>query len=247
MSLPSLQAGQAPDFCNKMLTELDVDEFKYFQQVYKENEAFLCAEFDDSEGPLKEQEPTDEVQDARLSTARLEHEDVFSLLFEEALLTSGQLVAEAQAEEKRDDEVLLPVVGSLTLTADFSSPSVEIRPESDPLNLESDQAREFRCPVEGCGRSFDTKNGLGNHRRIHSSSHCPVRKKAFSPKQDSFVCPMRSCKKSFKQKSNLNAHLRIHTGDNKYYCPRCKKGFKWKSSYNAHSKKLTRCGIYKKD
>lgn len=59
--------------------------------------------------------------------------------------------------------------------------------------------RPFRCPFEGCGRSFTTSN----IRKVHVRTHTGERP---------YTCPEPHCGRGFTSATNYKNHVRIHTG-----------------------------------
>lgn len=59
--------------------------------------------------------------------------------------------------------------------------------------------KPFKCPVEGCGRSFTTSN----IRKVHIRTHTGERP---------YYCSEPSCGRSFASATNYKNHMRIHTG-----------------------------------
>ena len=59
--------------------------------------------------------------------------------------------------------------------------------------------RPFKCPYEGCNRSFTTSN----IRKVHLRTHTGERP---------YVCEIEGCNRSFASATNYKNHSRIHTG-----------------------------------
>ena len=59
--------------------------------------------------------------------------------------------------------------------------------------------RPFKCPFEGCTRSFTTSNIRKVHIRIHTGER-------------PYVCNEEGCMKAFASATNYKNHIRIHTG-----------------------------------
>lgn len=59
--------------------------------------------------------------------------------------------------------------------------------------------KPFKCPIEGCGRSFTTSN----IRKVHIRTHTGERP---------YYCSEPSCGRSFASATNYKNHMRIHTG-----------------------------------
>ena len=59
--------------------------------------------------------------------------------------------------------------------------------------------RPFKCPFEGCDKSFTTSN----IRKVHIRTHTGERP---------YICPEESCGRAFASATNYKNHMRIHTG-----------------------------------
>lgn len=68
-----------------------------------------------------------------------------------------------------------------------------------PTHPVSTGERPFRCPFEGCGRSFTTSN----IRKVHVRTHTGERP---------YTCPEPHCGRGFTSATNYKNHVRIHTG-----------------------------------
>uniref|UniRef100_A0A3Q2PYB9 Zinc finger protein 143b n=1 Tax=Fundulus heteroclitus TaxID=8078 RepID=A0A3Q2PYB9_FUNHE len=93
--------------------------------------------------------------------------------------------------------------------------------------------KPFKCPVEGCGRSFTTSN----IRKVHIRTHTGERP---------YYCSEPSCGRSFASATNYKNHMRIHTGEKPYVCtvPGCEKRFTEYSSLYKHHVVHTPCKPY---
>lgn len=60
--------------------------------------------------------------------------------------------------------------------------------------------RPFKCPFEGCGRSFTTSN----IRKVHIRTHTGERP---------YICREPGCGRGFASATNYKNHMRIHTGN----------------------------------
>ncbi|XP_026524174.1 zinc finger protein 143 [Notechis scutatus] len=83
--------------------------------------------------------------------------------------------------------------------------------------------RPFKCPFEGCGRSFTTSN----IRKVHIRTHTGERP---------YYCTEPGCGRAFASATNYKNHVRIHTGEKPYVCtvPGCDKRFTEYSSLYKH-------------
>lgn len=70
---------------------------------------------------------------------------------------------------------------------------------SRPHTWVSTGERPFRCPFEGCGRSFTTSN----IRKVYVRTHTGERP---------YTCPEPHCGRGFTSATNYKNHVRIHTG-----------------------------------
>ena len=59
--------------------------------------------------------------------------------------------------------------------------------------------RPFKCPFEGCDKSFTTSN----IRKVHIRTHTGERP---------YTCDYEGCGRSFASATNYKNHIRIHTG-----------------------------------
>lgn len=83
----------------------------------------------------------------------------------------------------------------------------------------------YKCPFEGCGKSFVLKKGLTIHFLLH---------KGDLPHK----CPHEGCRKNFASEELLAAHESTHVGEMQYKCPveGCCRSFRLETYLKAHIK-----------
>ncbi|KAK9734057.1 hypothetical protein RND81_04G111700 [Saponaria officinalis] len=121
--------------------------------------------------------------------------------------------------------------------------------DEDTENEDNDDEGEFRCDIEGCTMSFESKQELALHKR----NICPVKdcgKNFFSHKylvqhrrvhmdDRPLKCPWKGCKMTFKWAWARTEHIRVHTGARPYVCNEagCGQTFRFVSDFSRHKRK----------
>ncbi|KAM4589408.1 uncharacterized protein V3H82_003540 isoform 2-T3 [Fundulus diaphanus] len=101
----------------------------------------------------------------------------------------------------------------------FSKDGLRDDVNMDPQREVQTDLNCFNCA--DCGKSFNRKNHLKVHMRIHTV-------------EKTFVCDV--CRQTFSQKTHLNRHVKIHTGEKPFGCAVCGQTFSRKSHLNRHGK-----------
>ena len=117
-------------------------------------------------------------------------------------------------------------------------------------SLKKKVKKEYKCPLESCGKIFKDKTSLKKHMIIHGEKLfiCNICQKKFLDNsklrrhslvhsgEKPYSCPV--CNKKFSLDFNLKTHMRIHSGEKPYACiyPGCFKRFSQSSNLCSHEK-----------
>ncbi|CAH0485591.1 unnamed protein product [Peronospora farinosa] len=85
--------------------------------------------------------------------------------------------------------------------------------------------KPFVCPLVECSRRFSTSGNLARHKRLHAS---------LKP----FECDINGCRRSFPSQEKLDHHIKIHTGRRTHVChvSGCTKTFSTAGNLTRHIK-----------
>ncbi|CAG2116393.1 unnamed protein product [Medioppia subpectinata] len=92
---------------------------------------------------------------------------------------------------------------------------------------------QYKCPFEGCDKSFGSDRDL----RIHSRSH-----KTYLKSYNNYACDWEGCDRRFTKRDDLLAHVSAaHTNDKPYQCPDCDKRFAIERLLKSHQRYHRMC------
>ncbi|KAE9033085.1 hypothetical protein PR003_g10819 [Phytophthora rubi] len=119
----------------------------------------------------------------------------------------------------------------------------------------NDKDRPFVCEEPGCGRRFNRKFTLSEHKKTHTGEKpyvCPLaecsrrfstsgnlaRHKRLHASLKPFECDINGCKRSFPSQEKLDHHIKIHTGRRTHMCrvTGCTKTFSTAGNLTRHIK-----------
>ena len=81
--------------------------------------------------------------------------------------------------------------------------------------------QSHRNACDECNRSFISRQGLINHKKLSHGS-----------KEDCFTCNF--CDKIFPTRAQLTRHMKVHSNDRPYVCELCNKRYKHKQDLKFH-------------
>ncbi|XP_023723526.1 gastrula zinc finger protein XlCGF7.1 isoform X2 [Cryptotermes secundus] len=188
----------------------------------------------------RESEPDNEVDP--LSTHN-EHEvlDIKQEKYlEPVVMTETEFItSDIKPQPDSDDDAPLPSLGHgelFEMILDESPASIITdQPENIPIHVcehdhrGSSQSSKRTHVCAFCGKSFNRKQHLTDHTRMHTQER-------------PYTCDL--CKKSFSRKGYLKIHLRLHSGHQPFSCKICSKSFNQKSQLETHVFEHTGGGPY---
>uniref|UniRef100_A0A8D1TAA1 Zinc finger protein 677-like n=2 Tax=Sus scrofa TaxID=9823 RepID=A0A8D1TAA1_PIG len=150
--------------------------------------------------------------------------------------TGGRLQAEVAKLQRFPAEETMYEHGQVETSVNNSSSPLHRIPSATntllPAQYRKNYTRDKPYSCHDCGKAFNKKSNLTNHKRIHSG-------------QRPYRCD--DCGKAFNQYSHLTTHQRVHTGEKSYKCDVCGKVFSRNSHLANHQRMHTGEKPYKCD
>ncbi|XP_013396692.1 zinc finger protein ZXDC [Lingula anatina] len=96
------------------------------------------------------------------------------------------------------------------------------------MKSHKDQGKKYKCPYEGCNKTFFSLSCMGSHKRVHLQDR-------------DLTCHFEGCGRVFDKLCRLKQHERMHTGEKPYVCPvdGCGWAFTSSSKLTRHQQKHT--------
>ncbi|KAF3356446.1 Asparagine-rich zinc finger protein AZF1 like [Verticillium longisporum] len=102
-----------------------------------------------------------------------------------------------------------------------SEPSSPHPSSTDGSQETTDKVKKYRCPYDGCPKSFQQSTHLETHKRAHTGDK-------------PYKCEWHGCGRRFSQPGNLKTHTRLHTGERPFECEMCGACFAQRGNLTAH-------------
>ncbi|KAM0267822.1 hypothetical protein ACHAQH_010074, partial [Verticillium albo-atrum] len=125
-------------------------------------------------------------------------------------------------------------------SSEASACSVKSEPSSPHMEV-TDKAKKYRCPYDGCPKSFQQSTHLETHKRAHTGDKpYPGNLKTHTrlhTGERPFECEM--CGACFAQRGNLTAHKATHSKTKPFVCKldTCNKCFTTRGNLKNHQNK----------
>ncbi|KAG3178050.1 hypothetical protein PC128_g16591 [Phytophthora cactorum] len=148
-----------------------------------------------------------------------------------------------------------PRTGSALVFSSYEGVAAMAPPAPTQTSSPTAKDRPFVCEEPGCGRRFNRKFTLSEHKKTHTGEKpyvCPLvecsrrfstsgnlaRHKRLHASLKPFECDINGCKRSFPSQEKLDHHIKIHTGRRTHMCrvPGCTKTFSTAGNLTRHTK-----------
>ncbi|PNH41397.1 hypothetical protein VD0004_g5731 [Verticillium dahliae] len=125
-------------------------------------------------------------------------------------------------QKRKDKEDLASSNSSEAGACSVKSEPFSPHPSATECSQEAtDKAKKYRCPYDGCPKSFQQSTHLETHKRAHTGDK-------------PYKCEWHGCGRRFSQPGNLKTHTRLHTGERPFECEMCGACFAQRGNLTAH-------------
>ncbi|CEG37466.1 FOG: Zn-finger [Plasmopara halstedii] len=118
-----------------------------------------------------------------------------------------------------------PLSPRSTSSLSFDCDEGVVQPTLSQIRTPASSYRPFVCEEPGCGRRFNRKFTLNEHKKTHTG-------------EKPYVCPLSECSRRFSTSGNLARHKRLHASLKPFECDinGCKRSFPSQEKLDHHTK-----------